>query len=134
MGMLEEIGQYLQDEGVATQGTDLWLGLMQDIPDDSVALFEHAGPPPEVFDRTTYPALQVRVRSRDYAAAQTRIDTIYELLHGLAETDLSGTRYHLIRAKQRPFSLGQVDRERLELACNFAVIRTDAAYTPPSER
>lgn len=132
--MLDEIGAYLQTESVGTVGTDIWLGELQPTPDDAVGLFETPGASPEVFDRTDYPTLQVRVRSRLYSDGRTRIQSIFELLHGLAETDLSGTRYHLIRGKQTPFYLGQVDLERHEFVCNFAVTRRDGLRTPPSER
>jgi hypothetical protein len=132
MDVLTEIGTYLQSHSVGTLGTDIWLGEMQPTPDDSIGLFETPGGTPELHDRTDYPSLQVRVRSATYAAGQARIETIYNLLNGLHETDLSGTRYHLIAAKQRPFSLGSVDRERHEFACNFRLIVRNAARTPPS--
>lgn len=134
MSLLADIGAYLQSHSIGTVGTDIWLGEMQPTPDDAVVLCEYPGGKPEVFDRTEYPSLQVRVRARRYVDAETTIDAIYNLLHGLAETDLSGTHYNLIAAKQKPFSLGQVDRELHELACNFSVIRQNASYTPPSER
>lgn len=141
MAMLDEIGRLIQNAGIATLGTDLWLGEMQPAPDDQVGLFETPGAPPELFDRTDYPSLQVRVRARSYVDAETRINRIYVLLHGLAEVDVVvpgtpdvTTRYHLIAAKQPPFSLGSVERELHELACNFRVIRRNAARTPPSAR
>lgn len=132
MDVLTEIGAYLQAHTVGVVGEDIWLGEMQPTPDDSVGLFETPGSPPELFDRTDYPSLQVRVRSARYVDGQARIEAIYNLLNGLHETVLSGTHYHLIAAKQRPFSLGSVDRERHEFAANFRLIVRNAGRTPPS--
>ena len=86
--MLKEIGTYLQSQGIGNLGTDLFLGLMPDQPDNCIALFEYAGSPPDLHWNGEYPGLQVRVRDKSYAAARTKIGEIMAELHGLYEQTL----------------------------------------------
>ena len=87
--MLTEISAYLATQNVGTVGTDIFLGLMPDQPDNCVALFEYAGSPPDLHWNGEYPGLQVRVRNTSYAAARTKIGEIMTALHGLYEQTLS---------------------------------------------
>ena len=100
--MLKAIGTYLQQQNKGTVGTDIFLGLMPDQPDNCIALFEYAGSPPDLHWNGEYPGLQVRVRNRSYSAGRAKIGEIVVLLHGLHETELSGTRYLLIKARGSP--------------------------------
>ena len=121
--MLKEIGTYLQSQGIGTLGADLFLGLMPDQPDNCIVLFEYAGSPPDLHWNGEYPGLQVRVRNKSYAAARTKIEGIYELLHGLHNQILSGTRYLLIKARGSPEVLKRDNNNRVELFVNFEIIK-----------
>jgi hypothetical protein len=121
--VLCEIGTYLKNQGVGTPGTDMFLGLMPDQPDDCVALFEYAGSPPDLHWNGEYPGLQVRVRNKSYAAARTKIGEVMEKLHGLHEQTLSGTRYLLIKARGSPEVLKRDNNNRVELFVNFEIIK-----------
>jgi hypothetical protein len=121
--MLNDIGTYLQDQGVGTVGTDIFLGLMPDQPDNCIALFEYAGSPPDLHWNGEYPGLQVRVRNKSYAAARTKIGEAMIALHGLHEQTLSGTRYLLIRARGSPEVLKRDANNRVELFVNFEIIK-----------
>lgn len=96
--MLEEISAYIQAAGIATAGTDLFLGEYPDAPDELIALIETEGPGPTyTMDRTgpsaVMPRLQVLVRALDYPTARSRAQAIYDLLAGIVNTALSGVRY-----------------------------------------
>jgi hypothetical protein len=121
--MLNEIGTYLQSQGIGTLGTNLFLGLMPDQPDNCIALFEYAGSPPDLHWNGEYPGLQVRVRNKSYATARTKIQEIYEELHGLHDQMLSGTRYLLIKARGSPEILKRDENNRVELFINFEIIK-----------
>ena len=121
--MLADISTYLKDQGVGTPGTDMFLGLMPDQPDNCVALFEYAGSPPDLHWEGEYPGLQVRVRNKGYAAARTKIGEVMEKLHGLHEQTLSGTRYLLIKARGSPEVLKRDANNRVELFVNFEIIK-----------
>ena len=121
--MLKEIGTYLQSQGIGTLGTDLFLGLMSDQPDNCIALFEYAGSPPDLHWNGEYPGLQVRVRNKSYRAGREKIQQIYELLHGLHNQIFSGTRYLLIKARGSPEVLKRDANNRIELFVNFEIIK-----------
>ena len=121
--MLSDIGNYLQAQGIGTLGTNIFLGLMPDQPDNCVALFEYAGSPPDLHWEGEYPGLQVRVRNKGYAAARTKIGEVMEKLHGLHEKTLSGTRYLLIKARGSPEVLKRDNNNRVELFVNFEIIK-----------
>lgn len=121
--MLSEIGAYLATQNVGTVGTDIFLGLLPDQPDNCIALFEYAGSPPDLHWNGEYPGLQVRVRNTSYAAARTKIGEIMTALHGLHEQTLSGTRYLLIKARGSPEILKRDANNRVELVVNFEVMK-----------
>ena len=121
--MLREIGAYLATKSIGTVGTDIFLGLMPDQPDNCIALFEYAGSPPDLHWNGEYPGLQVRVRNKSYAAARTKIGEAMTALHGLHEQMLSGTRYLLIKARGSPEVLKRDNNNRIELFVNFEIIK-----------
>jgi len=121
--VLKEIGTYLATKSIGTVGTDIFLGLMPDEPDNCIALFEYAGSPPDLHWNGEYPGLQVRVRNKSYAAARTKIGEAMTALHGLHEQTLSGTRYLLIKARGSPEVLKRDNNNRVELFVNFEIIK-----------
>jgi len=121
--VLREIGAYLATKSIGTVGTDIFLGLMPDQPDNCIALFEYAGSPPDLHWNGEYPGLQVRVRNKSYAAARTKIGEAMTALHGLHEQTLSGTRYLLIKARGSPEVLKRDNNNRVELFVNFEIIK-----------
>ena len=121
--MLREIGTYLQSQGIGTLGTDLFLGLMPDQPDNCVVLFEYAGSPPDLHWSGEYPGLQVQVRSTSYPTARRMIGNIVNILHGMSEQKLSGIRFLLIQAQGNPEVLKRDDKGRVVLFVNFRIIK-----------
>ena len=121
--MLSNIGNYLQVQGIGTLGTNIFLGMIPDKPDNCIALFEYAGSPPDLHWNGEYPGLQVRVRNKSYAAARTKIGEVMAALHGLHEQTLSGTWYLLIRARGSPEILKRDNNNRVELFVNFEIIK-----------
>ncbi len=121
--MLEAIGGYLEEKDVGTVGVDIFLGLIPDQPDDCVVLFEYAGSPPDLHWPGEYPGLQVRVRSVSYSGGRAKIGEIVDLLHGLHEQELGGTRYLLIKARGSPEVLKRDSGNRLEFFVNFEIIK-----------
>lgn len=126
MGTLQEIGTYLQAQGVGTLGTNLFTGLMPDTPDACVALLEYPGGAGiytfgsggTIIEN---PRIQVIARGTTYPGAQSSIHSVYTALDGLVEQVLSGTLYHLITAVQPPFGFPLDLNNRYVLACNFSI-------------
>ena len=121
--MLSDIGNYLQVQGIGTLGTNIFLGMVPDKPDNCIVLFEYAGSPPDLHWNGEYPGLQVRVRNKSYTAARTKIGEVMAALHGLHEQTLSGTRYLLIKARSSPEILKRDNNNRVELFVNFEIMK-----------
>ena len=123
MAMLNEIGAYLQSRGVGALGVDIFLGLMPDQPDNSIALFEYAGSPPDLHWNGEYPGLQVCVRNKSYGQGRAKIGQAMQELHGVYETVLGGKRYLLIKARGSPEVLKRDAGNRVEWFVNFEIIK-----------
>lgn len=128
--LLSELGQYLQDQSVATLGTNLFRGKLPDTPDSCLALFEYAGREPlrafrgspgqAVAER---PRLQVVSRSKTYDAAMSGAQVVFGKLDGLGDTTMSGVNYLWIEALQSPFLMTRDENERVLIACNYEVVK-----------
>lgn len=121
--LLDEIGAYLEAEGIGIIGQTLFLGSMpQDEPgigsqDAVMALIEIPGQPRIAsHDLTKYelPYLQVATRGTPYGypTARQKAQDAWNTLDGLANTSLSGVTYLLIEALQSPFFLRSDDLNR----------------------
>lgn len=128
--LLDEVGTYLQTEGIGTLGTDLFKGLLPDIPDACVALIETGGQASEHVLSSAVgapaweaPSFQVTCRAgrRDYSAARIKANDVFKLLDGLANITLSSVRYLSISAIQAPFAMPRDEQERPLLIFNCAV-------------
>lgn len=124
--VLDEIGNYLQTNGIGTLGSTLFVGTLPDTPDALVGLMEYGGVGPvhalgggdAKYER---PRVQVVARATTYSAARTKIEAVYKLLHKVTNTTLSSVRYLMIEAVQSPFFLEKDGNNRVKLAVNFQV-------------
>lgn len=116
--LLDDIGLYLQTQGLGTLGTTLFLGSIPlDTPELSIvnsliALLETPGLPPErVHDGPAasieQPVIQVLVRGEPhgYEAARALSEDLYRTLDGLTNITMQGTLYLWLLAQQPPFLL-----------------------------
>ncbi len=70
------------------------------------------------------PSFQVLSRSTVYTTAQTRAQTAYQMLNGVADRNLptaTGPRYLQITAVQPPFFLQRDENQRYIVSVNFDV-------------
>ena len=130
--ILDDAADLLSSGGIGTVGTNLFKGIMPDIPDACVAVFETGGLPPvhamasavgqAVVER---PRIQVLCRAAqyDYATARTKAHDVYKLLDGLPARDINGTAYKWIAAVQSPFFIGPDANGRVLISCNFDVVK-----------
>lgn len=120
--LLDEIGNYLQAQGVGTIGTDLYLSQMPDQPDTALSIQETGGYPPDLHADIDYPTFQIMCRSMDYQTARSKAEDAFKVLHGLAETILGTRRYLLISAMQSPTYIGRDASMREMISTNYEVI------------
>ena len=129
---LEDLGNYLQAEGLGTLGTTLFLGgLPVDAPNVSTqdaitALVETPGFPPEYVHDVGHPSRErpvVQILTRgapyDYAAARTWAQGIWVALGRIRNQTLSGTFYLGVQPVQSVFKLRDDDYARPIMTCQF---------------
>lgn len=135
MSVGDDLCQHLASLSVGTLGTNLFLGVMPDKA-TAITVVETGGPAPyhdygpeEILDR---PSVQVLVRNAKYRDARTKADEIRDLLDGIANWPINGTRYLSITAMNDPVYLGKTatsQGETHEFSLNFATVRERAAKT-----
>ena len=118
--LLDDIKDYLEQENI--EGT-IYLGQLAPSPDDCIALFEYAGETPDLHWNGEYPGLQVIARAKKYTDARSKIEQVKNVLHGVVEETINGTRYLLIHARQTPETLGKDENGRQLFVVNFRIIK-----------
>lgn len=129
MGMLEDIGTYLDTNSALTLGSDLFLGLIPDTPGNCVALFENSGVTPDFtlgannLPELERPELQAIVRNQSYSTGRALADTVYRVLTQIANQTISSTLYLRIQAISTPSVMDRDDNKRVLFTTNFYVVR-----------
>jgi hypothetical protein len=100
--MLAEVGAYLETQGLGTLKTS----------SNNPSSWPICDPPIDTMGSTVgavvaeQASLVVQVRSEQYDSAEAKARAIWNKLHKLGNTSLSGTRYLLIMARHAPFPIG----------------------------
>jgi len=129
MALLDDMGTYVGSNTALTLGTDLYLSLLPDSPDNVVALFENTGiVPVSTLGSTNLPQierpeLQFIVRNTSYATGRTLANTLWELLTSVSNSTIEGTLYHRIEATSSPFVFERDQSRRVLFSCNFNVMK-----------
>jgi len=130
MALLDDLGTYVDTNTSLTLGTDLFLSLMPDTPDNVVALYESTGGvvPVSTMGSTNLPQierpeLQVIVRNTSYSTGRTLANTLWELLTAVSNTTIESTLYHRIESTSSPFVFDRDDSRRVLFSCNFNVMK-----------
>lgn len=125
MPLLPDISSRLDSQGRGTRGTDIFVSKSPDSPDNVIVIYEFMGQEPYnamgpsgTAPYVKRPRFQVVVRNTSYASAQTLADQIFSDLHWFKGT-IGSTTYLLIRALNQPFSIGEDENNRAQLACNY---------------
>lgn len=126
MGLIEAVGQLIEDEGLGVQATDLFIGDMpQNAPETATAVVETSGLPPEFshdVDGINFeaPSFQVYTRAEVYSVARDLSEAIFVALNKQVNVTLSGIFFLRIVAQQSPFSLGRDDNHRAQIVTNYS--------------
>ena len=109
-----------------TQGVNLFISVLPELPDAIVAIFDYSGNDPEQNFEYWRPSVQVRVRSarEDYEIAYQLAMSIKALLVAAHNVTIGDTRYIGIWSKGDIIALGRDGNQRTELSMNFQIHRT----------
>ena len=128
MAILRELGQYLEDQGVAKMGTTLFNGLPAS-PDSCMSIQVYPGQgairafrsnPGVVAER---PRVQVTSRSKTFDAALSAMLLVQSALDGLGNTVMSGVTFLYVEALQPPFQLAPDELNRKHVVQNYQVTK-----------
>lgn len=123
--IIDDIANYIIDEGVQigttdlALGTNLFKGYLPDDPDDCVAIFDTGGIEPDQELPVGDPTFQVLVRSSDYEKAFNCIQSIATLLHQKRNLTIESTYYYFIYLMGEPGHIGRDTSNRDEFSVNF---------------
>jgi hypothetical protein len=126
MTTLTELGDYLEDLGLGTLATDLFLGSRPDAPDEVTALYQYPGGPPEYVQSSFSPIaevvqIQVVTRAIAYEDADARASSVWSALAIITNATLGGTHYRSIRPNASPGLMGRDSNDRVLIFFNATV-------------
>lgn len=128
--LLPELATYLQSAGIGTLGTDLFYGRVPASPDVCTVLMEYGGLPiePDLGTptiRLEFPRVQVLTRGLkdDYDTPRLKAQAVLVALTAIVNQSLSGVAYKVAAALQSPFFLRRDQNDRVEIACNYQVMK-----------
>lgn len=102
-------------------GTNLFRSQMP--PDaEGVLITPYGGRESDNIHRSAFPRVQILCRYATYAAAEAMAYSIYSRLNERENYTMGTTVVTRSDALQPPFSLGQDDRQRARVACNYEFI------------
>ena len=102
-----------------TLGTNIFAGNMPYTPNTCCSVTQTQGLPPQKTTDMEFPGFQVKVRAAAYTTAQSLINDIFDALHRLTNTTMSGRVYYWIEAQGGPSYLGRDQANRALFSCNF---------------
>ncbi len=128
MAVLDELGAYLQAQGVGVVGRDLFLGLRPEQPDECLTVAEYPGNASTYFQNVSSPVLespqiQISSRSIDYQSARSRAKSAWDALGVVTNQTLSGVRYISIRPSSPVAMIGRDSNGRALIGFNCTVVK-----------
>jgi hypothetical protein len=125
MTWLEDIGAYLQVNGLGTLATDIFYKNFDNTATNCIALIDQAGQRAEVSLSNDMilkkPELGVRVRNMDDTTAELKARAIYDLLNLKVNTVIGSTRFKRIVAIAEPFFVSQSKTDLFIYSINFEI-------------
>lgn len=126
MAAVDALASRIEDLGVGTVGTTIFIDSMPDAADGSLdtctVIYQAGGGAPVLTqgDNTDLPGFQVIARSLSATTALTNLLTIFQSFHGLTETDVHGVHFKLLYAvNSNPIPLGRDERQRFLYSMSF---------------
>lgn len=117
---LDNLADYLEDESVGTVGTDIFVGVLPDSPDNCVALLGLSGMPTNAdIKELEFPRFQALIRNTNYSTGADKMAAVRSALHVLIGEQLANYRVLRCHAWQEGGSIGQDDKGRYEFSINF---------------
>lgn len=124
--IVEDIGSYLQTNGLGTLSVDLFLHVAPDKPDESMSVVEYSSDPPDyIHDKqkveVEYPRVQISCRSIHPEVGRLLAEKVYQLLMAIHNEVIGTTRYLWVMPVDSPAMVGRDENGRFITTVNFRV-------------
>lgn len=130
--LINEIADYLESQSIGTVGTDIFVNRFPDergqTYNNIVVIHQTAGLEPSMEGPLHQRGYQIIVRNVSLEQAIGKAENILNLLHtdqsnANIDTELTvgGTKLFFGRALQDPYNLGQDEKQRYEVVCNYII-------------
>ncbi len=135
MSFLDDVISYIQAQGVATFGKDMFAGnYPSTAPDDCILVKATGGLPPSKEVPIRQPTIQVLSRAPYSPEAEAKLRQVYALFHGednAKHNYVIGSYYvYVSSAIQEPGDISPDAKSRAEWSCNFHFKITPAPAPP----
>ena len=128
MTLLEDIIAYLVGLNlVVGDGVDAFRDFVPDEPDNIVCLYEYAGDPVSSYSETVHRSVQVIVRNKSAAEAQSLAKKIFSAFRNSSNAlrvDFTPTRWGQVHVRQTPHKIKQDERDRTQYGFNLGITTT----------
>lgn len=119
-GFLENIAEYLEDQGVGTAATDIFAYVQPPDPDNCVAIIGATGDPANMYVKELeFPRFQVLIRNAEFADGEAKMAAVRAALHGHIGLTLTDYRVLRLHAQNEGGPIGIDDKGRYEFSINF---------------
>lgn len=116
--MIDDIADYLEDQGRGTVGTSIFVGYMP--PDiNGIAVLDTGGSQPDKYIPTKEPTFQIFIRSTNYDTGKTLLEAVRSDLHRKANITLGETFFYFILALSEGGHLGREENGKDIFSMNF---------------
>ena len=125
----QDVIEYLAAEALGTIGTDLFLAVEPDKPDEAITVYDTGGGPDlqSGDDYVQVPTVQIRSRGKDYREAWAKLHEIITKLAGdtVINVPNSSASYAGFWIVNGPMSIGKDEQERHMIVSNLRCIRSE---------
>jgi len=119
MSQIQDLTSYIADNTELVKGTNLFIGIQPDTPNDLVAVYDTGGPTPDYNVPTATKTFQVLIRTVDYVDCLEIVNELVSLLHQLRNEEVGDTYFYYSYLQGEPAHIGQDDKARHEFSMNF---------------
>ena len=123
--IIDDVGEFLQEKGIAILGKDMFLGEQREEPNNQVSITPTGGYILKKRIKDVKPSFQILVRDVSFIGGYKKIHEVFNLLDdGERKTSVvppSG-RKMIVTAMQPPFYMSKDENNRHEFAFNIYVL------------
>jgi hypothetical protein len=120
MSLIDDVADYLEDNGIGVVASSLFVSYLPESPDTCYAIFDTGGfaPDGEIVGMSN-PTFQITVRDVSFGSGRNKLEAVKDCLHALRNTQVGDTYFWYILALQEGGHIGRDENGRDEFSINF---------------